>query len=192
MVLSCDVVSLLGAQIRRVVICKVTFFVRQLVELLLAVFFVRDEHVFLRVDEVIGAGCEVPLAFFEHVLLDFFGDVDVVVLAPLGSLEVVSVAVVMPAVCSAFVDQQGVKVVRSLVYLLVGFLDLLLNLEYPLPVLLHPRLERALIRLQQLQDIAVDLLIQAFDEGRIVELIFSLHMVVLQLQEAVGLAKQIE
>lgn len=65
----------------------------------------RHEDIFLGVDKVVGTCCEVSLSLFQHILLNLFGDVDIIVLPPFSRLEVICVAVVMSAVCSAFMDQ---------------------------------------------------------------------------------------
>jgi hypothetical protein len=146
----------------------------------------------LGIDQVVRAGGVDALSLPEDLLLDLLSDVEVVILPPFLFLLVEQIAVVVSAVCAAFVNQQGVKMVRGAVNFLVGLFDLSLYAFDLFLVLLDPLPDAFSVFRQQLRELWLNFFAELREVGGVVDLLLCIHLPVLPLQELLGLSEDFE
>lgn len=83
---------------------EVVFFRGEKIAPQLFLHFGWDQHLLLSIDKVIGAGVIDSPCFFHDLGLNFLSDVDIVVLPPNFIFDVISIAVVMAAVGTSFMN----------------------------------------------------------------------------------------
>lgn len=151
-------------------------------------FYFWHQYFLLSVYEIVRTGNVHSFPLLEHLLLNFFSDVDVVVLPPLAGLYVIRVAVVMPTVRTALVDQQRIEVIWRLIDVAIRQLYLLLNLLDLCAIALDSFFQALLIVVEQPQERSIDLLLEGREDSGVVKFVLDVHAVHLRIQEAMSLA----
>lgn len=105
----------------------------------------RQKDITLGIDKVICTGSIEALSLTQDLFLALLGDIDIVVLAPLLSLQVVGITVVVPSISTALVDEEGVEKVRGLVDVAIGLFDLLVQLSHLIAVCPQASLQSLLV-----------------------------------------------